>query len=731
MSYILGESIANDFAELSIKCKNRFASYFDENLLRTAFDYCIIAHEGNFRKNGLKYYTHPLSVAYILLDEIPLDMESVVAAMLHNVLDESDVYTYEDIKFTFGENIAGIVDGITRIKLVESQYIVRADQLDNYRGLLLTLFKDIRIILVKLADRLDNMRTLDYETKDNQLKLAKETLDIYSPFANRFGLTRIKFELEDLAFKYTNPFIYKQIQNKIKGTHKTRTEYVNKFKEPIIKRLEAEEVLSRQNIHYRINGRAKNIYSIYNKTIIRKKVIDELYDIFAIRIILDTDNPYFCYYVYGIISSMYKPIPDTFKDYISSPKSNGYSSLHTAVAGPENKIIEIQIRTEQMHKASEEGIAAHFRYKNTIDTSTIMENTQIQTWLDEVRDIFNRVGNEDPSKLLTLILNNRLADKIYVFTPANEFKELPNGSTVLDFAFEIHTDIGFRCLGAKVNGKFCPINHILNSGDKVEVLVSSKQVPVKKWLDYVITSKATTKLIDFFKKERNSILKKGKQLWNDMNLKYNFYVEQDEINVLLRKYNFASEDEFYIAIGNGSLNLNTIYPIIISNITTQIMDKIMYDIETTPSQLFSNLDNYTDKEFIFSDCCNPLPGDSIFGIKGSHRQIDVHNSYCLKYKKLLNTHPDDIILLDWEYFIGRTFFATLHITADDKIDIMEKIIDIIRCDDQNQIYNIDYEPANGEFDTTIGFKIFNNCFIRSIMDDIENIIGVKSVDRED
>ena len=734
MSYKIGESEAADYVELLIKCKRQFSD-FDEDLLRLAFNYCIIAHEGKLRKSGVKYYTHPLSVAYILLAEIPLDMEAIIAALLHNVLDESDVYSYEDIKFTFGDNIAAIVDGVTRIKFVESQHIGRQDQLDNYRKLLLTLFTDIRIILVKLADRLENMRTLQYISVDSQKKFAQETLDIYSPFANRFGLTRIKFELEDLSFKYLHPKIYKQIENTITGTHRSRAQYINKFKEPIVQRLEKEGLLSRENVKYRINGRAKNIYSIYNKTLVRQKPIDELYDIFAIRIIIDTDNPFFCYYIYGIVGGMYKPIPETFKDYISSPKSNGYRSLHTAVAGPNDRVVEVQIRTEQMHQTAEFGVAAHFRYKSEVNNSTIMEDMQIQSWLDEVKYIFENVGKEDSNKLLSLILQNRLTNKIYVFTPKDEFKELPSGATVLDFAFEIHTKLGLYCLGAKVNGKFQPVSYTLNSGDKVEILVSNKKEPQKKWLDYVITTKATTKLIEYFKKETNAILKTGKQLWADKNTKYDFNISDEEFASILKNYNFENDKDFYVAIGNGTLNLDAAYPVIIASILKMATNETDNTKQSQPIhsniplQLFKRLGSYEGNEFIFSNCCNPLPGDSIFGTRESYKQIEVHNNYCVKYKKLIHTHPNDIILLDWEYFIDREFFANLRITTEDKIEIMDDIVSTICTNDINQISSISYNSDYIIFDITIKFRICNNCFIDNIISDVEKISGVKSVER--
>jgi RelA/SpoT family (p)ppGpp synthetase len=730
----------DDLEFLLEKCREQIPNC-DETIVRLAYNYCIIAHEGKLRKSGNKFYTHPLSVAFIVLQEIPLDNDSVVAALLHNVLDESDIYSYEDIKFTFGSNVAQIVEGISRIRYVEKQHIDRPDQKDNYRKLLLTLFTDIRIILIKLADRLDNLRTLQYVTAESQVKIAQETLDIYAPFANRFGLTRIKFEFEDLSFKYLHPEKYKKIECIIKGTHKERSEYVERFKEPVIRLLEAEGLLKKENVSYRINGRAKNIYSIYNKTLLRQKKVEELYDIFAIRIILDTDNPFLCFYVYGIVANYYKPLPDTFKDYISNPKENGYSSLHTAVLGLDDRAVEVQIRTEQMHHASEIGVAAHFRYKSSV-TNSILEDSIIQHWLDDVRDIFDKVGTEDSSKLYGIISNNMLLDKIYVFTPKEEFKQLPKGSTALDFAFDIHSEVGMSCIGAKVNGKFCPINYVLNSGDKVEIITSKNQVPTKEWLDFVFTTKAHSKLLKYFKDERNFVIAKGKAKFEKQNTSYGFDFSAKILEHFIKIANFDNIDDLFEAIGNNTIDLEKVYQVWLSRITniTESISTTEAENKKNINQLISagsftdvllskKLSHIDDYKFVTLDCCNPLPGDSIFGIQEYSNTISVHNSICPKYKKLLQTHPNDIIILDWDFLPLDIFQAKLKIISEDKEDLIQNIINAITCDNQNQMLSCFYEVDNFIFEGIFGFRISNNTYISDIIASIEQFDGVQTIER--
>ncbi|MDR0926831.1 MAG: RelA/SpoT family protein [Ignavibacteria bacterium] len=732
-SHQFGLSESMDLQILLDECKANIPNC-DEKMIRLAFNYCIIAHEGKLRKSGAKYYTHPLSVAFIVIQEIPLDNESVIAALLHNVLDESDIYTYEDLRFTFGATVAQILESITRIKFVESQHIDRPDQVDNYRKLLLTLFTDIRIILIKLADKLDNMRTLQYVSSESQIKIARETLDIYAPFANRFGLTRIKFELEDLSFKYLNPDIYKQIEDTIKGTHDERTEYVERFKEPIEALLDAEQLLKKENVTYRINGRAKNIYSIYNKTLIRGKNVDELYDIFAIRIILDTDNPLLCFYVYGIVAHYYMPMLDTFKDYISNPKENGYSSLHIAVAGPGDRVVEVQIRTEQMHHSSEVGVAAHFRYKSGVK-SEILEDNIIQKWLDEVREIFETIGSDNSSKILGLISNNNLQDKIYVFTPRDEFRQLPKGATALDFAFDIHTDIGLSCISVKVNGKFFPINHKLNSGDKVEIISSKTKAPSPEWIDYVVTPKATSALLHYFKNKRKETIKKGKELWHSKNKEYGFVFSNEEMTSLLNNYHFKNESDFFESLGNNTIHLDKEYRLLMAKIISRIQFEMEHNYNDSYIRIEDNFPNIAYKplnaddnyEFDFPKCCYPLPGDTIFGIV-DNGTVDVHSVECSKHKKLLRTHPDDLISLNWEHFQDRRFIVSIRVVAEDRERLIPDIISKIINNGYNRMLSVSYDTHNSTFTGDFIFQITNTANIYNIINSIEQMKDIKRVD---
>ena len=736
--YNFGVDEKSDLQHLLAMCK-KFIPNYDEKLIRLAFNYCIIAHEGKLRKSGLKFYTHPLSVACIVIQEIPLDNESVVAALLHNVLDESDIYTYEDIRFTFGTTIAQIVEGVSKIKFVESQHINRPDQMDNYRKLLLTLFYDIRIILIKLADKLHNMRTLQYSSIDKQRNIAQETLEIYVPFANRFGLRNIKFELEDLAFMYLMPSEYKHIEDTVKGTYNERKIYIERFKQPIVKLLSEEGLLKKEEVNYEISGRAKHIYSIYNKTILRQKKVEELYDIFAIRIVLDTDNPLLCFYTYGVVANYYKPIPETFKDYISNPKTNGYQSIHTAVAGPDGRIVEVQIRTKQMHIESEIGVAAHFRYKSSIQSS-ILEDHNIQSWLDEVRDIFENIGSENSSKLLGVISSNMLQDKIYVFTPNDEFRQLPKGATALDFAFDVHSRIGLNCIGVKINGKLSPISTILNSGDKVEVITSKTQEPSRDWFHFIVTPKANSELTKYFKRKDHKIIELGKQMWNEKNIENGFSFSAKELAVAVKSLNFETENEFFKAIGSKTLDIEKVYQLTM----LRISDRLRYEtdislgLQETAVKIYKDIQevsfnhNYKDMidvKFEFLDCCNPLPGDSLFGMQESESIISVHNISCIKYKKLLQTHPNDLILLDWDQFQGKTFNATLKVIAEDYDNILQEIIKKITDGRNIQLTSLKFDVNNSIFEGIIGFTMEYDTYIAEIISDIESINKIQMVER--
>ncbi len=516
---------------------------------------CLGAHQNQIRKSGEPYYTHPLEVAIIVLKEIPLDETSVIASLLHDVPDQGDLYHIKDIRNEFGTTVANIVENIHRIGHIENNSLPVENQADNYRKLLLSLFRDVRIILIKLADRLHNVRTLEFLSEESQKKLARETMDIYAPFANRFGLRNIKWELEDLAFKYLNKNAYEEIKTALNSTREEREKYIEEFIKPLKDRLNNDELLKRLKVKFTIGGRPKHIYSIYNKIRSRSKGIDEIYDLFAVRINIDSKDPFMCHYVYGIVGSIYKPVPETFKDYINNPKRNGYQSIHSALVGLNNKIVEVQIRTKYMHEVAEKGLAAHFTYKNQIEQS-ILDKKQIMDWIQVVRTLFENAGLNTNEEVIKNVRNNFLLDEIYVYTPNNEFRTLPKDSTPLDFAFDIHTHVGYSYIGAKVNGRVVPIDYKLESGDIVEILTSEQIKPKSEWLKYLVTPRAKSAIIKYFKEQEKRYVSDGRKLWNEKTQSYGLKITESEIENIAISLQFKSSDNLFIAIAKRELDLD-------------------------------------------------------------------------------------------------------------------------------------------------------------------------------
>ncbi|HPS65996.1 MAG TPA: RelA/SpoT family protein, partial [Ignavibacteria bacterium] len=448
--------------ELLLNCRKHLnVAKIDENLISNAFRFSLDAHKNDKRLSGEPYFSHPYEVAMILAKEMPIDDISVAAALLHDVVEDTN-FTIEDIRAEFGKEVAEIVDGATKMEGIFENYEIKA--VESYRKLLFSMTTDIRIILVKFADRLHNLRTLEFLPPSRQVRIAQETLEIFAPFANRFGLSNLKSEMEDLSFKYLDRPVYDELAKKIKEKRRERDKFLKHFIAPI------EESLKAEKFSFEINGRAKHIYSIYKKMLSRNKTFDEIYDLFAVRVILDTDNKYDCFSAYGIISQIYIPVPERFKDYISLPKQNGYQSIHTTVVSKEGKMVEVQIRTKEMHEVAEKGIAAHWKYKENVKIS----DKKLDEWMRWIRELIENAGKEksDSQVLFENFKMDLYQDEIYCFTPKGELKILPSGSTPLDFAFAIHTEIGKRCIGAKVNGKIISLDTPLKSGGQVEIITS-------------------------------------------------------------------------------------------------------------------------------------------------------------------------------------------------------------------------------------------------------------------
>lgn len=588
----IGLDSNSDLTFLLKECKIHL-NKFNEQKIRKAFMMCLDAHENQMRQSGEPYYTHPLEVARIVLKEIPLDETSVIAALLHDVPDQGDVFHIKDIRLEFGSTVANIVENIYRIGHIENNNLPVDNQAENYRKLLISLFRDVRIILIKLADRLHNMRTLEYLSDESRVKLSKETMDIYAPFANRFGLRNLKWELEDLAFKYLNQEAYEEIRAELNLSREEREEYIKQFIKPIEERLAQEELLKKLKIKFTIDGRPKHLYSIYNKMRARSKSINELYDLFAVRVNLDSKDPFLCHYVYGIVASIYKPVPETFKDYINNPKRNGYQSIHSAVVGLNNKIVEIQVRNISMHDIAEKGLAAHFVYKNQVGQNSILEKKQIMEWVQVVRSIFENAGMSTNEDVIKNVRNNFLLDEIYVYTPNNEFRTLPKDSTPLDFAFDIHTQIGYSYIGAKVNGKIVPIEHKLESGDIVEILTSEQPQPKSDWLQYLVTPKAKSAIIKYLKDEEKRNIIAGRKIWNDKLQEYAIRIPDDEIDKVAISLQFPTKEDLFLAIAKKKIDFERTMEFVKYKLKDgfKIGNELRKIVEKTSSTLLSS-DNY-------------------------------------------------------------------------------------------------------------------------------------------
>lgn len=555
----LGNSKAKEEFDLLLADCQKFIKNGNVELLKKAFLITLDANKDRLRLSGTPYYSHAIAVARIVATEIKLDDTSVIAALLCDVIKEENDYDYKLIKAEFGTTIADIVTGIEKINHIEEELIQPEVELENYRKLLMSMFKDVRIIFIKLAERLENLRTIAPLAPEKQLKDAKEALEVFAPFANRFGFRNIKWELEDLAFKITNREEFDKIKSKLRGKRKDRENYVEDFKAPLLEKINNDKFLEKNNVTVKIYGRAKHIYSIFNKTIARNKPVDELYDLIAIRIILECDDPNMCFYVYSLAASIYPPVPETFKDYINAPKQNGYQSIHCAVLGPQRRPVEIQLRTRKMHEVAERGVAAHFNYKKGfIPAQSVFDNPNAIEWMDSVREMIESNETESPEELFNFLKKNTFLQEIHVFTPKNELHTFPVNSTPLDFAFQIHSDLGSHYIGAKVNGKIVPINYKLQSGDQVEILTSNKKSISEDWQSIITTNKARSVLNRHLKEIQTKNYRKGRKLWKSEIINGQLAIRQSVIDKVVKELDLASEREMYIELGKGNLEITYI-----------------------------------------------------------------------------------------------------------------------------------------------------------------------------
>lgn len=726
--------------ELLYHChRNLPAALINDSLVTQAFKFAYEAHKYDKRASGEPFFTHPYDVALILAKEIPLDSVSIASALLHDVVEDTD-FKLKDIKAEFGEEIAEIVDGATKIEGMFGNYEMK--QVESYKKMLLSMTSDIRVILIKFADRLHNLRTLEFLSSSKQIRLAQETLEIYAPLAHRFGLSNIKTELEDLSFKYLNRKAYSEIAEKLKQKKREREKFVKNFIEPLKQRL------SEQGFKFEIYGRAKHLYSIYKKLLNRKKTFDEIYDLFAVRIILDTANKNDCFTVYGICSEVYIPVPERFKDYISLPKQNGYQSIHTTLVSKEGKMVEVQIRTRDMHEVAEKGIAAHWMYKE----SNIQHDTNLSNWMKLVRESVESVTKEDTSsQVLESFKLNLFQDEIYCFTPKGELKILPAGATAVDFAFEIHTQIGLKCIGAKVNGKIVNLDTPLHSGDQIEILTSKNQTPKLDWEKFVVTHKAKTDIRKYFNTERRNNISKGKEIWERKAKKHKIHANDETLARVVHKFKYKDTGHFFHSLSQNEHLASEVVEVLTDKTKMLSLEqRTLEDEHNKADTPASNFDKYVEDartsaegiiigngtagnmsglKFDFAKCCNPIPGDDVIGFISQEKGVRIHRKTCKNILNLFLKEPDRIIQIDWSGKGAGDFTGGIKIIGEDRPGILNEITKTISKNFNSNIKSVDIKTKSSMFEGTLILSIQNLKQLNQIIEKINNQEGVFSVTR--
>ena len=724
------KEILNRYRGLLRDCRDK-TNKEDKKRIRKAFNIAVEAHKDMRRKSGEPYIYHPIDVARIAAKDIGLGTTSIICALLHDVVEDTD-YTLEDIERIFGSKVARIIDGLTKISDVYDQNV--SMQAENFRKMLLTLSDDFRVILIKLADRLHNMRTLSSMPKHKQLKIASETLYLYAPLSHRLGLYAIKTELEDLGLKYTKSEIYKAISEKLAESKRSRVRYINKFIVPL------KEEFNKQDFDYNIKGRPKSIFSIRNKMLKQGVEFEEVFDKFAIRIIMKSkpeDEKAVCWRIYSIVTDFYKPNPDRLRDWISTPKANGYEALHTTVMGPNGKWVEVQIRTERMDDIAEKGFAAHWKYKDTSSKESNLDN-----WINRIRELLespdaNAIDFVDDFKM------NLFSEEIFIFTPNGDLKTLPKDATPLDFAYEIHTEVGSHCLGAKVNGKLVPFSHLLKSGDQVEIITSNKQTPKEDWLNFVKTSRAKSKIKNALKEEKKRIGQEGKELLlrKLRHIKVNF--NHNTENEMLTFFNLKNSLDMYYLFGVGTLNNKHIrsyvntknqgwYGLLKNKISKKEKNNILSKESTSnatnqPQILFGDDNQILD--YKLAQCCSSISGDEIFGFTTINEGIKVHNVNCPNAIQLQSRYAYRIMKAKWASVENLEYSAVLRINGFDQIGLINKITKLISNEMNVNISSINIKSNSGVFDGRISVIVVNKVHLDNLINKLENIDGVESVER--
>jgi len=714
--------------DLLLACRKNLPRV-DEDLIRRAFDFGFNAHRHDLRASGEPFFDHPYEAAKIVAKEIPLDDVSVASALLHDVAEDTE-YEISDIRAEFGDTIADIVDGATKISDIFRSHDVT--EAENYRKMLLSMVNDIRVMLIKFADRLHNMRTLEFLPPESQKRLAKETIDIYAPFAHRFGLASIRWELEDLSFKYLDRAGYDTVARELKSRRRERETYINRFAEPIARRLKGD------GIKFEISGRPKHLFSIYSKMVQRNKPLEEIYDLFAVRIILDTDDPNDCFAVYGRITDIYTPNPDRFKNYISLPKKNGYQSIHTTVVGPEGKMVEVQIRTRAMHEVAERGVAAHWQYKE----SNAAVDEDLKNWVNWVREIFETAaeGQEPTAQFMESFRLNLYQEEIYVFTPKGELKILPKGSTPIDFAYAIHSGIGDKCLAAKVNGRLVPLDSILRSGDQIEILTSKTQTPNPDWEKFVVTHKAKSRIRKWVKEEQRQAIEEGREIWEKRVKKAKLSISEDELNKFLAAKRIENLGMFFLGLRQGKIEADDVIEMIQdeqkhppSVITSEgriegLFNRFVAAARGIPGSIILGgaQDNFMHN---YAKCCNPIPGDDIVGFVTTGEGVKIHRKSCKNVRLMMRIESGRVLDVSWPRDNGVMFVAGIKVSGEDRPGMLNDITHAISSYINTNIRSVNIDSKDSFFEGAFLLYVKDTDHLTRIIEKIRRIRGVSGAER--
>ena len=709
----------------------------DKKLIRRAFEVALDGHKNQRRKSGEAYIFHPLAVAKIVAQEIGLDATSIASALLHDVVEDSPDYEIEDIEKQFGETVATIVDGLTKISSLSKEKDMDVSlQAENFRKMLLTLNDDVRVIIIKIADRLHNMQTMDAMRADKQVKIASETLYIYAPLAHRIGLYNIKTELEDLGLKYTEPDVYNDILSKIKESKEEQDLYIAQFSEVI------KNSLDKENLDYTIKGRPKSIFSIRRKMLNQGVPFDEVYDKFAIRIIYQYDadsktEKFLAWKIYSIVTDHFRPNPIRLRDWISSPKGTGYEALHITVMGPKGRWVEVQIRSSRMDEIAEKGYAAHYKYKQGNE-----KEDSLETWINRLQEALenpetNAVDFVEQFKL------NLYSKEIFVFTPTGELKSMPKGATALDFAFNIHTEVGMKTRGAKVNGKLVTLSHVLKSGDQVDILTSENAKPNANWLDYTTTARSRSKIKSALREDKKRIGEDGKEILRRKLKQLKINLDEESINEMVRYFKLKTSLDLFYRVGVGSID-NSMLKSYASSRSNAFMSYIKSKISRkTPikkeelekeevtikydSLVFGKEEEKLD--YKLSNCCNPIPGDNVFGFLTVSEGLKVHKYNCPNAVSLQSNYAYRIMSAKWIDSTQQEFLVKIVITGIDNIGLVNEITSVISENMHVNMKSISFNSNDGLFSGKINVVVKNNTIIKKLLEKLKKINGIDKVTR--